>query len=351
MYLPKIQISSFTTIRRERTLHLPGKVIVRKGQCVKSSDIIAEGVNHPEHIILDIASMLGINAEETEIYLNYEKGSWVEEGDLIASKQGFTKRGVRAPCDGQIVLIKKNLVILEKSGKIENLIAAYPGEVVEWINQKGVIIQAKGALLQGVWGNGKIAIGKLQVLPDNGGKSSLPIKNTGFHNDILFLPYCSNRFTYEQMLEQSPKGIIFGSLAPELAPTVKRSEVPVLCLIGFGKFELDEGLTGIISRNNGLAVVLNTGSQNTFPATRPELFIPLPESEEDTFREAETAHYPSHKVRILNNPYYGWHGSYLENQAITRLPSGIRTETVKVRLENGEMIDIPPENLLAITSR
>ena len=353
MYLPKIHISSFTTIHRERTLRLPGKVIVRKGQRVKSSDVIAEGTNHPEHIILDIASLLGVNDEETENFLNYEKGSWVEEGDLIASKQGLPKRGVRAPCDGKIILIKKNLVILEKSGKTEKLIAAYPGEVVEWINQKGIVIQAKGALLQGMWGNGKIAIGKLRVLSDNEGESSSPIKNTYSHDDILFMPHCPNRFTYEQILEQSPQGIIFGSIAPELAPTVNRSKIPILCLIGFGKFVLDKGLTEIISRNNGLDVVLNTESRHTFPAIRPELFIPLPDSpdsEEDRFREAETTHTSSHKVRILNNPYYGWHGVYLENQSTTRLPSGIRTETVSVRLENGEIIDIPPENLLAITS-
>ena len=163
MFAPVTHILPFTTIRRDRVLPVDGRVLVRKGQKVNASDIVAEANLHPEHLLLDIARGLGVSAEEADRNLQCQAGMEVGEKDILAGPVGMGRRVVRSPRAGKVVLAGEGQVLLEVESQPYELRAGFSGVVEELIGERGVVIVATGALVQSVWGNGRIDFGLLNV--------------------------------------------------------------------------------------------------------------------------------------------------------------------------------------------
>ncbi|MGD8752255.1 MAG: hypothetical protein PVG14_12570, partial [Anaerolineales bacterium] len=156
-------ILPLTTIHRERMLPVGGRVVVRRGQEVVPKDVVAEAVLAPKHLILDIARGLDVPAERTDSLIERSAGQVVSEGDIIAGPVGLTRRVVRAPAPGRIVLVGDGQVLIELDSTPFELRAGFAGTVVELIAGRGVVIEATGALIQGVWGNSRMDFGLIQV--------------------------------------------------------------------------------------------------------------------------------------------------------------------------------------------
>ncbi len=87
---PVTHFLPLTTIRRERVLPIPGKVMVRKGQKVSASDTVAEANLTPSHQLLEVARGLGLRSEQADEYMQVEAGTIVAAGDIIAGPVGIT---------------------------------------------------------------------------------------------------------------------------------------------------------------------------------------------------------------------------------------------------------------------
>ena len=66
MLAPITHVLPYTLIRRERVLHTSGKILVREGQTVSATDVIAELNQYPEHLLLDVARGLGMSADSAD---------------------------------------------------------------------------------------------------------------------------------------------------------------------------------------------------------------------------------------------------------------------------------------------
>jgi len=157
-----VHILPLTTIRRERVMPVPGKVLVRQGQKVQPQDIIAEAILAPEHLLLNVARSLGVSSKDVQSLIQREVGEQVVEGDLIAGPVGITRKVLRAPVSGRIALIRAGKVLFEVDKQPDQLRAAMAGVVSELIADRGAIIESTGALIQGIWGNGRMDFGLLQ---------------------------------------------------------------------------------------------------------------------------------------------------------------------------------------------
>ena len=88
-------------------------MLARKGQKVGATDVIARANLTPEHLLLDISRGLGVAEETADQLIQYKAGEQVSEGDVLAGPVGMTKRVVRAPNDGRVIIAGGGQVLLE----------------------------------------------------------------------------------------------------------------------------------------------------------------------------------------------------------------------------------------------
>lgn len=150
---------SHTPIERSRLLPGLADVSVRLGQAVSAEDTIAETSYGMRHLLLDVSRGLRLPPDQVDKYLTCQTGLKVTTRDVLAGPVGVARRLVRAPVDGRVVLIEAGQILLEVAGYTRRLQAGLPGKVVDLVPERGVVIQNAGALIQGVWGNGKIGQG------------------------------------------------------------------------------------------------------------------------------------------------------------------------------------------------
>ena len=127
MGAPITHIMPVAAIQRERVMPATGRIIARRGQQVRPSDVVAEAVLRPEHLLLDIGLGLGLPPKEADHYIQRRAGDEVGEGDVIAGPVGIGRRVVRAPKSGTVVVAGGGQVLLELEGSFPSSKQAIQG--------------------------------------------------------------------------------------------------------------------------------------------------------------------------------------------------------------------------------
>ena len=162
MQAPVTHVLPLTLILRSRLLPAPGRVLVRQGQKVNASDIVAECRKLGQHILIDIRRGLAIpRPDEAEKMIERHEGESLKAGDVIAQTKGLLARVVRSPVDGVLVAIHNGRVLLEVPGEVFRLPAGFAGTVNEVLPERGVVMETNGALIQCMWGNDRFDQGLL----------------------------------------------------------------------------------------------------------------------------------------------------------------------------------------------
>jgi len=348
MLAPVVQISSITKIRRHRELPVPGKVIVRQGQKVEALDIIAETVLSPEHIMLDIARSLNVSIEKADTLIQRAAGETINKDDLIAGPVGFTKRVVRAPRSGRIVVAGDGLVLLQVDSTPFEIHAGIPGTVTNLIPERGAVVEAAGALIQGIWGNGQIEFGlmqsKLEAPDDQFTTDHLDVSLRG---SIILGGYCSDPKVFQKASDIPLRGLILTRMDSALIPFAQKSRIPILVIEGFGYHPLSAIGYNVLTTNDGREISLNAEPLDHYKGIRPEIFIPLDvSSEPEDVSLAVEDFAPGHKVRIVRAPHTGKTGTIetLSHEPI-HFPSGLSALGAGIILSNNERATVPLANL------
>jgi hypothetical protein len=335
-----------TLIRRERLLPVPGKILVRAGQKVISTDVVAEASLSPEHFMLDVARSLGVTAERSDQYLQVQPGTELAEKDVVAGPVGLGRRVVRAPRAGKVVLAGGGQVLIEAASRPYQLKAGIPGEVVELVGEMGVVIETTGALIQAVWGNGGLDSGVLTVVCQEPAQlltaSQLDVALRG---SILLAACCSDREVFKAAAELPLRGLVLASMDASLLQAAEKCPIPVLVLDGFGRRPMNSVAYKLLTTNNRRDVVVNGQRWNRYSGLRPELIIPLPASGNTGAPPETGALVRDMPVRILRAPYANLVGLITGIQNMAVMPSGVRGRAAEVRLESGETVVVPLANL------
>lgn len=349
MYPTIRHILPMTIIRRERVLPVPGKVLVRKGQNVNSSDVIAEADITPQYLLLDIARLLRLAPQKAQSILQCQEGDQVLQGDILAGPVGLLRRLVRSPRDGRVVLVSEGQILLEIAGKPHRVQAGLPGQVVELIAQHGAIIESGGALLQGVWGNGKMDFGTLRVAaraPDEPLQTaSLDVSLRG---SILVGGICSQEEVLKAAEELPLRGLILASMAARCRKTALHLSLPVVLMEGFGRLGYTSLAYQLLTSNEGRPAALLAEMGDSYSATRPEVVIPLPLPTSTTPPKDIISLEVNQTVRLLRAPHSGAIGTILAQKGRMVFENRLRASAVEVRLENGQIALVPLANLEVI---
>lgn len=340
-------ILPLTTIRRERFLPVSGRLLVRKGQKVSTTDIVGEARLNSEHLLLDLVRGLGLPAQKADRYLQCKAGNRVLQDDVLAGPVGLTKRVVRAPRSGRVILAGDGQVLLELESPPMELKAGLPGMVIDLLEDRGVVIETTGALIQGVWGNGCIDYGLMFALarsPDD--ILTTDRLDVSLRGSIVMSGFCGDADVLKTAASLPLRGLILASMDPSLVPVAAGMNFPIIVIEGFGHLPMNSAAYKLLSTNDQRDVSLNAEQWDRFTGTRPEIIIPLPAPGEPALPPDADIFTAGQQVRIVQAPHKSKIGTIIEIRAgMTVLPSGLQAPTAEIRLESGENTILPLANL------
>ncbi len=351
MYLPAMtHIAPLLTIRRERALPTPGQILVRPGDQVGATDVIARSPRNTKHSILDIARLLRIESVVADAKLEVEPGSPVEEGQTLAENRSLLlfRRRVRSPFDGEVIAVGDGRVLLASRDEPFELRAFMPGTVLEIQPSLSVLIETNGALIQSKWGSGRKTFGILRVAATDPNQPLLAQSiDVGYQDAIIVVGGMVGREALQAVIAARARGIVAGSIPGELADYARRVHFPILITEGFGNRVMPNYTWALLVENNGRDAVLDANPTDRFAGSRPELIIPLPPIDpQPPFPVEGEPLITGKRVRMIRAPHVGETGivSGVPTER-ERFPSGLIAFPVVIELENGETISTPRKNV------
>ena len=348
MLAPVKIITPLTNIQRERLLPIPGRVIARQGQEVAPSDVVAECALAPKYSIVNVAKGLGVPPNKTDKLLQCKVGDTLSKGDVIAGPVGLFQRVVRATFSGQVKIAGEGKVLIENNTSPFELKAGLGGSVERIIPERGVVIETRGSLVQGVWGNGHTGYGLIQPLLESPNDvltaDQLDVSIRGM---IILGGYCQDAQVLEIAAGIPVKGLILGSMPSTLIPLAKKMEYPILVIDGFGQIPLNAAAYKLLTTvNKKRDITIHAQAYHVFTGERPEIIVslPAPEHIEAPLEIDEFA--VGQKVYLINKTYTDQTGTI--ERILTKpfkFPSGIQAPAADIRLDNNKQVTIPLANL------
>lgn len=347
MHAPVNHIVGFATIVRERLLPVKGDTLVRLNQKVSSNDVIAEARFAREHVLLDVARTLRASPKTADKLITCKVDDRLAAGAEIAAGRGLFPRTVTVPRDGLVVAVGGGQVLMEVGETKIELRAGIPGVVIEVVPDRGVVIQTTGALIQGVWGNGRIDAGQLVNLAESPeGVLTASRLDVSMRGSVILGGMVKDAETLKAAAELPVRGLILSSIYPSLIQQAREMRYPIIAIDGFGPMPMNSIAYKLLSTNVKRDVTVNAETYDRYSGARPEVIIPLPiNSDAPILHETETFA-PGLQVRMRRPPGLGMIGSIVAiKPGLTILPSGLRAQAAEIKLENGETVIAPLVNL------
>ncbi|MGH7275242.1 MAG: hypothetical protein ACREIQ_12400, partial [Nitrospiria bacterium] len=168
-YTPGLKVVRETVIHKRRTLPIPGRVLVEKGQAVESSTVVAKTDLPGSVHTVNVANLLGIMPDEIRDYMLRREGEEVQAGRPLAENRPLIrwfKTQVKSPITGRVENISTvtGQVLLREPSKPLELKAYIDGWVEEVIPGQGVTLMTVCTFIQGIFGVGPEATGRLGLV-------------------------------------------------------------------------------------------------------------------------------------------------------------------------------------------
>jgi len=347
MIAPVTHILALTTVVRTRLLPVNGRIIARVGQKVTPTDVVADAIVGRKHLIVDFAQELNLLPKKAAGFLKVKKGQKVSQGEILAESTGMFPRQVQAPAEGRVVAVGGGKLVLETGGSSFELVAGIPGVVSEVIGDRGVVIRATGAIIQGLYGNGRLETGVMLSLFE---KPDDVLNNTNMdvslRGSIIVAGHVDNPAVIKNAADLPLRGMILASIAPAALSAAAQAPFPVLVTDGFGRRPMNSAAFKLLTTNVKRDITLNAEFYDRQNGTRPEVFIPLPVSQEPVEPRDMETFAPGQTVRVCYLARPGMIGTVIQlHPGLTALPSGLKAPAAEIRLETGEQVIIPLTNL------
>lgn len=362
--VPQLIADSSTTIQRVRELPIPGEIFVNVGHVVACTDVIGEADLPGDLAILRIAEQMGL--EPDDVLANIK----VKEGDDILSQQilfehkalfGLFSSKFVSPVDGRVEFISSStghIGIRSESKKIE-LSAYISGKVVEVKEKLSVVLETRGALVQGIFGVGSEQQGKLIALDIPREKKiethDIPSASSGA---ILVGGATITIEALQRASQMGIRGVVTGSiddttlkelLGKDLGIALTGNEdIPLTVIIteGFGLLPMSERVYSLLKKFSGKIASINGATQVRAGAIRPEIIVTHEDFISENAKPHASGFVVGHRVRIIRVPFFGELGVIKEIPSEPqKLESGAVARVVKVEVKDRGIVMIPRANL------
>ena len=347
MLAPVLHVLPLTTIVRERVLPVAGKVNVNTNQKVSPTDVVAEARFAREHVLLDVARTFGVPAKVADKMIKVQEGDRLTEGSLVAESGRLFSRSIRAPRAGRVMVSGGGQVLMEVGDSRIQLHAGLPGTVLRVIPERGVVISTVGALIQGIWGNGRVESGvMISLIEKDDDVLTSDRLDVSLRGSVILGGHIRDMETLKIASEMPVRGLIVSSINYSLIQPAMQMRYPILVLDGFGTMPINSAAFKLLMSNNKREVTVNAEAFDRYGGGRPEVIIPLQVPSEPDEPDDFVLFAVGQQVRMRRSPHAGMIGSITNLPAgLSKLPSGLRAPGAEVRLESGDNVLVPLVNL------
>lgn len=270
MQLHERRINGQGKVSIRRMLPVPGEVLVQRGQQVETVTIVARARTPHRYRLINVARQLAQPNVDMDQVMLKEEGDVVKANEVIARAKGalpFLQRAARTPAAGQIAAIGPGWVLLETEGAVIELPAFINGTVSRLIPERGVVIEASGAVIEGACGFGGEACGTLKRMIDVPYETlDVEAIDENLENMILL----AGRSVDEAILRRAEavqvRGIIAGSFDASLLKLEPPVKVRVVATEGFGDIPMSRYTFGLLGTLDGKEVSIRGHTPQLSPA-------------------------------------------------------------------------------------
>ena len=367
-YTPGLTVADRTVVRRRRLLPLPGSVLVKMGDRVRSDLAVACAELPGKVYPINLANQLSIAPDEIKDYLVKKEGDAVQKDEILAENKPLIKwfkTEIRSPVAGTIESLSEvtGQVLLREPPRVLNLLAYIDGTVVETIPRQGVVVEAHCSLVQGIFGIGGEVWGELLVAvatPDEPLEPGhlIPEMKGKIVVGGAFLP----AETMAKAKELGIAGLVVGGihdkdlralLGYDLGVAITGTEQVGFTLIlteGFGTIPMASKTFRLLSAHTGQKASISGATQIRAGVIRPEIIIPRTGASTDVPMDFQrTGIRLGDSVRVIRDPLFGKIGevSALPSD-LASIPTESEVRVLEVTFANGARAVIPRTNIEVI---
>jgi len=365
-YTPGLKIKESNVISKLRRLPIPGEVLVKEGDEIQPDTVVAETLLPGDPEIVPAMMKLGITPEGLPSCMLVKIGDHVKEGDIIARYSmffGLIKRELASPISGTVEVVSELTGQLIMRGEdIPVRVDAYiPGKIIKVIPEEGVVIETKGAFIQGIFGIGGERQGELRVAVESP-ESTLTAEMLSPEDKgkVLVGGGLLTLDALRKAVDLGVSGIIVGGIdsgdlmefmGAGIGVAITGEEEYGTTLIvteGFGAMTMHKKTFSIFKKYNGSNVSINGATQIRAGVIRPEVVIPHSETVDEAGEDAaiSAGMVPGTPIRIIRNPYFGAIGEVvslpIELQVVE---TGSKVRVLEALLEDGRKVIVPRANV------
>jgi hypothetical protein len=352
-YTPGLRVTDDALVRRERRLPLHGQVLVGAGQQVEPGTIVARTELPGNVQAVNLAGRLSLEPARALAALVRPVGSRVARGEELASARGLlglVRTTVESPADGVIESVSTvtgQLLLREAPIPVE--VAAYVrGRVTEVLPGEGVVLEARGALVQGIFGVGGETFGPLRVVcdPDDEWHEDLlrgdvrdQVLAGGAHIDCTTLLAARDAGVAAVVVGGFDDADLRRLLGRDLGVAITGSEDLGITLVlteGFGRIPMAERTWKLLEQHAGGVASVSGATQIRAGVLRPEIFVPHLEGAGGAGETAEGGLEVGSLVRVIRQPYFGFLGRVIAlPQTLEMLETEAKVRVLVVEFQDG----------------
>lgn len=342
------KVETLTRIRRERVLPRPGKILVSVEDQVKATQVVARTDLPGQYSLVPVARQLDVPEAHLDDCWRVGPGDRVQRGDVIAERGGFFGRSVESPSDGTVQAIIRGSMLIESHSVPVEIRSYVPGTVVEVSDNRSVVIEAVGALIQGMWGSGGEGFGILTLLASGPDDTLRPDAiDPSCHGAILVSGVIADEQTIEKAEHIEAGGIVVGALSPQLVSVVEESSFPVVVTDGIGERSMARPIFDLLKANDGVEAAVSGLREPRRSRKRPEVIVPRPDREfRGSAGERGEGLALGTWVRIVRAPYSTSVGVVVALPKYARpIETGTRVPCAEVDIGRDNPVTVPLVNL------
>ncbi len=364
-YTPGLAVADRTVVRRRRLLPLPGTVMVKTGDPVRSEQAVARAQLPGRVYPINLANQLSIAPDEIKDYLVKKEGDVVQQNDILAENKPLIKwfkTEIRSPDTGTIESISTltGQVLLREPPRVLDVLAYIDGTVIEMIPHQGVVVEAACSLVQGIFGIGGEVWGDLVVAVST---PEEPLEPSHLKPDMKGKIVVGGSFlsaeTMARAKELGVAGLVVGGihdkdlralLGYDLGVAITGAEQVGFTLIlteGFGTIPMASKTFRLLSAHTGQKASISGATQIRAGVIRPEIIISDQSHTAGSVAPIDRAGIRlGDAVRIIRDPLFGRIGevSALPSD-LTKIPTESDVRVLEVQFADGSRAVIPRTNI------